>query len=88
MSHNTQHTRYTLYARTTTTQLCDLDLHRLEKEVRIYIYMCVLDQNPLTIRRGERGAGYLYKQGKARGNWTKRYFVLTDYSLRYYADYS
>lgn len=40
------------------------------------------------IRRGERGAGYLYKQGKSRGNWSKRYFVLTDYSLRYYADSS
>lgn len=40
------------------------------------------------IRRGERGAGYLFKQGKSRGNWSKRYFVLTDYSLRYYADSS
>lgn len=40
------------------------------------------------IRRGERGAGYLFKQGKSRGNWTKRYFVLTDYSLRYYTDAS
>jgi hypothetical protein len=37
-------------------------------------------------RDGERGAGWLYKQGKSRGNWSKRFFVLTDFSLKYYTD--
>jgi hypothetical protein len=39
-------------------------------------------------RKGERGAGWLYKQGKSRGNWSKRYFVLTDYTLKYFSDAS
>ena len=29
-------------------------------------------------RPGEVGAGWLKKQGKSRGNWSKRFFVLTD----------
>lgn len=38
------------------------------------------------IRKGERGAGWLYKKGQSRGNWTKRYFVLTDFKLLYFTD--
>lgn len=30
------------------------------------------------LRRGEVGAGWLQKQGKSRGNWSKRFFVLTE----------
>jgi hypothetical protein len=34
-------------------------------------------------RPGEIGAGWLKKQGKSRGNWSKRFFVLTDSKVRY-----
>lgn len=29
-------------------------------------------------RPNEMGAGWLKKQGKSRGNWSKRFFSLTD----------
>lgn len=38
------------------------------------------------IRPGELGAGFLYKQGKGSGNWSKRYCVLTENKLYYYLE--
>jgi hypothetical protein len=40
----------------------------------------------IKIRAGERGAGWLYKKPKGAGMWSKRFFVLTDTKLIYYAD--
>jgi hypothetical protein len=37
-------------------------------------------------RTDEMGAGWLKKQGKSRGNWSKRFFSLTDSKLVYYTD--
>jgi hypothetical protein len=37
-------------------------------------------------RSDEMGAGWLKKQGKSRGNWSKRFFSLTDSKLVYYTD--
>ena len=34
----------------------------------------------------EMGAGWLKKQGKSRGNWSKRFFALTDSKLTYFSD--
>lgn len=37
-------------------------------------------------RPNEIGAGWLKKQGKSRGNWSKRFFCLTNSKLEYYSD--
>jgi len=37
-------------------------------------------------RKGENGAGYLYKRGKGAALWTKRFFVVTDSKLVYYVE--
>ena len=37
-------------------------------------------------RPNEAGAGWLKKQGKTRGNWSKRFFSLTPTKLIYYTD--
>lgn len=37
-------------------------------------------------RANELGAGWMKKQGKSRGNWSKRFFSLTDSKLVYYSD--
>jgi hypothetical protein len=66
--------------------------HHQNKNMCFDCFSCCEPADTWTItdetRKGERGAGWLYKQGKSRGNWSKRYFVLTDYSLKYYSDAS
>lgn len=37
-------------------------------------------------RAGEIGAGFLYKKAKGSAMWSKRYFVLTPYKLKYYLE--
>lgn len=38
------------------------------------------------IRPGELGAGFLYKRAKSSAVWSKRYFIISDQKLIYYAE--